>query len=48
MPTGEINYRECFQCLDCVAIYQDDQRCLPLIQQRKSSRPIITIHAAGD
>ena len=33
--TGEINYAECFQCLDCVSIYQDDQKCLPLIQHRK-------------
>jgi hypothetical protein len=33
--TGDINYAECFQCLDCVSIYQDDQKCLPLIQHRK-------------
>lgn len=33
--SGEINYAECFQCLDCVSIYQDDQKCLPLIQHRK-------------
>jgi NosR/NirI family nitrous oxide reductase transcriptional regulator len=33
--TGEVNYAECFQCLDCVSIYQDDQKCLPLIQHRK-------------
>jgi len=33
--TGVINYAECFQCLDCVSIYQDDQKCLPLIQHRK-------------
>jgi NosR/NirI family nitrous oxide reductase transcriptional regulator len=30
-PDGKIAYSECFQCLDCVAIYQDDQRCLSLI-----------------
>ncbi len=40
--SGKINYRECFQCLDCVSIYQDEQRCLPLIQQKKR-RPVITI-----
>ncbi len=39
-PTGKVNYRECFQCLDCVSIYQDDQHCLPLIQQRKQARVI--------
>jgi polyferredoxin len=49
-PTGEVNYSECFQCLDCVSIYQDDKRCLPLIQEKKVSRtivPILHIHPAG-
>ncbi len=44
--TGKIDYSECFQCLDCVSIYQDDQRCMPLIQQKKAARRIISIHAA--
>lgn len=47
-PTGKINYSECFQCLDCVSIYQDDQRCLPLIQQKKQARTVIAIHAMGE
>ena len=34
-PTGKINYQECFQCLDCVSIYQDKERCYPLIQMKK-------------
>lgn len=34
-PAGKVAYSECFQCLDCVTIYQDDRQCLPLIQQRK-------------
>ena len=34
-PQGTIDYAECFQCLDCVTDYQDDQRCLPLIRERK-------------
>jgi hypothetical protein len=34
-PQGEVDYAECFQCLDCVIDYQDDQRCLPLIRDRK-------------
>ena len=46
-PTGEVNYSECFQCLDCVSIYQDDKRCLPLIQEKKLARPIIPIHSSG-
>jgi polyferredoxin len=46
-PTGKINYSECFQCLDCVSIYQDDQRCLPLIQEKKQGRAVIAIHAVA-
>jgi transcriptional regulator of nitric oxide reductase len=34
-PSGRVDYAECFQCLDCVAIHQDDHRCLPLVQQRR-------------
>ncbi|WP_306116273.1 4Fe-4S binding protein [Roseovarius sp. MMSF_3305] len=29
--TGEIQYSECFQCLDCVTIHDDEKRCVPLI-----------------
>ena len=25
--TGEINYKECIQCLDCVAVLKADDRC---------------------
>ena len=46
-PAGAITYSECFQCLDCVAIYQDDERCLPLIQERKTGSRIITITEVG-
>jgi polyferredoxin len=41
--SGKINYRECFQCLDCVSIYQDDERCLPLIIEKKRIRQVIPI-----
>jgi NosR/NirI family transcriptional regulator, nitrous oxide reductase regulator len=37
---GKVDYDECFQCLDCVADYQDDQRCLPLIRERKASTSV--------
>ena len=37
-PSGKINYSECFQCLDCVSLYQDSQRCFPLIRLHKESR----------
>ncbi|MES2668016.1 MAG: 4Fe-4S binding protein [Pseudomonadota bacterium] len=30
-PTGEIAYSECFQCLDCVTIHNDEAKCVPLI-----------------
>ncbi len=29
--SGEIRYSECFGCLDCVAIHNDQNRCVPLI-----------------
>ncbi|MGB0733965.1 MAG: 4Fe-4S binding protein, partial [Pontibacterium sp.] len=32
-PSGKINYNECFQCMDCVVIYQSPQQCVPLIIQ---------------
>jgi ferredoxin len=34
--TGEIRYDDCFQCLDCMGIYHDDQRCAPLLLKKKS------------
>lgn len=40
---GKVDYSECFQCLDCVAIYQDDQRCLPLVQARKQGQRVIPL-----
>jgi len=41
--SGKVNYRECFQCLDCVSIYQDDHRCLPLIVEKKRKTTVIPI-----
>jgi len=34
-PGGRIVYEDCFQCLDCVAIHDSDERCAPLIQARR-------------
>ncbi|MEM1267358.1 MAG: 4Fe-4S binding protein [Pseudomonadota bacterium] len=28
---GQVDYTECFQCLDCVAIHDDPKRCVPLV-----------------
>ncbi|SFJ81757.1 Regulator of nitric oxide reductase transcription [Celeribacter neptunius] len=33
--TGEIQYDECFQCLDCVTIHDDPGQCVPLILAAK-------------
>ncbi|TRW99668.1 4Fe-4S binding protein [Paracoccus sp. M683] len=39
--TGEINYSECFQCLDCVTIHDDARRCVPLVlASRRRAMPI--------
>jgi len=29
--------------LDCVSIYQDNKRCMPLIKQSKLSIPILSV-----
>jgi NosR/NirI family transcriptional regulator, nitrous oxide reductase regulator len=42
-PKGKVDYDECFQCLDCVRIEQDEKRCLPLIQQVRAR--VIPVHA---
>lgn len=34
-PTGQVRYDECFQCMDCVVIYNDDKQCVPKILARK-------------
>ena len=45
-PSGAIQYEECFQCLDCVVIYESDEKCAPLIMEKKRAR-IIPIEVAG-
>jgi NosR/NirI family transcriptional regulator, nitrous oxide reductase regulator len=35
---GRILYEHCFQCLDCVGIYHDKQRCAPLIFHARKGR----------
>jgi polyferredoxin len=39
-PAGQVQYDECFQCLDCVALHQDPRQCLPLLQQARRVIPI--------
>ncbi len=34
-PKGGIDYDECFQCLDCVTIYEDPKTCVPLVLEAR-------------
>ena len=40
-PAGAVQYEECFQCLDCVAVYQDPRQCLPLVREGKRVIPLV-------
>ena len=42
-PTGEIQYQDCFQCLDCVVIHESDEKCAPLIMEKKRARTIAIV-----
>ena len=39
-PSGKVAYDECFQCLDCVAIYESEQKCAMRIIERRQVRVI--------
>jgi NosR/NirI family transcriptional regulator, nitrous oxide reductase regulator len=39
-PDGGISYPDCFQCMDCVVIYHSDQKCAPLMLEKKRARVI--------
>ena len=43
---GVIDYEECFQCLDCVAIHDSEAQCAPLLLERKRTS-VIPIARAG-
>jgi NosR/NirI family transcriptional regulator, nitrous oxide reductase regulator len=42
--SGEIDYNECFQCLDCVAIEQSPSLCVPRMLEQRHQRSVIPIH----
>ena len=42
-PAGQVQYDECFQCLDCVQVYQNPTQCLPLVRAARSARAVIPI-----
>lgn len=37
---GQINYSDCFQCLDCVEIYSDENLCKVLVKDVKKDKEI--------
>jgi polyferredoxin len=37
---GQIDYAECFQCLDCVSVLQSDQHCAPRLLVLKGKPPM--------
>ena len=39
-PQGQIDYGECFQCLDCVVIIESDELCAPRIAEKRKGRVI--------
>ena len=41
---GRIDYDQCFQCLDCVGIYHDAQRCAPLVFHARKGRDFRQAH----
>ncbi len=43
--TGEIQYSECFQCLDCVTIHDDATQCVPLIIAARRGRSLQKVAA---
>lgn len=45
-PDGGIRYEDCFQCMDCVVIYQSDDLCAPLILEKKRAR-VVPIHTVA-
>ncbi|MBI3145471.1 MAG: 4Fe-4S binding protein [Pseudogulbenkiania sp.] len=43
-PSGEIRYEGCFQCLDCVGVYHDEQRCVPIMLYRNKGKRLAAEH----
>ncbi len=41
-PEGHIRYDACFQCMDCIGIYHDKMRCVPIIVHARSGRTLPT------
>lgn len=46
--SGAIRYDDCFQCLDCVGIYHDVERCAPLLLYRRKGRRMHPVALHGE
>ena len=48
--SGQVDYDECFQCLDCVVIYESEALCVPLLNnaRRTAGQTVIPIVPVGD
>jgi transcriptional regulator of nitric oxide reductase/ferredoxin len=48
--SGKVDYDECFQCIDCVVIYESDSLCVPLVNNARKAvgQTIIPIIAIGE
>lgn len=48
-PQGKIDYDECFQCMDCVVIYESDELCTPRVLEKRKGRviPVRPLPTAG-
>lgn len=38
--SGQINYSECFGCLECVTIHDDPAQCVPLVLASRGRKPL--------
>lgn len=44
--SGAVDYNECFQCLDCVALFHDRAACPPLVVEDRRRRRILSRETA--
>lgn len=45
--SGSVDYDECFQCLDCVVIYESDTLCVPVFNAARKAAPTRVIPILG-
>jgi transcriptional regulator of nitric oxide reductase/ferredoxin len=48
--SGKIDYDECFQCMDCVVIYESESLCVPLLNnaRKAAGQTVIPIVPVGE